>query len=282
MALRQVAIVWLCWITLGAMVQALAQKAPAPGSAPPVKPESVPAVQPETRKRQVKIFDVKYANVGALSSMLNDLRHGSSPDRAVPQPGLHAIEVEAYSAAFLQSAEELIRRFDVPEMSVAQNHDFEIVAHILAASGTAGAATTLPKDLEAVTRQLKETFGFTDVTLVDSAIEHCREGRDAFTKGYVSGLSDGATQPSSYEMTSHMVRYEPGTKKGSITLYGFQFKLRLAYLPAGQTTGPTLWQDVTFQTDLNIPEGQCVVVGKSKIGTEDKSVVLVLQVRMAG
>jgi hypothetical protein len=283
--MRRVVIAWLCWMTL-----ALAQKPPAPSSAPPSKPaasvaaqpDQVKAALPETRKRQVKIFDVKYANVDALAGMLNDTRQGSSPDRVIPQPGLHAIEVESYSTAFLQSAEELIQRFDVPEMSVAQNHDFEVVAHILSASATAGAAAPLPKDLDGMAKELKETFGYTDITLVDSVIEHCREGRDAFTKGNVSGLSDGATQPSSYEMTHRLVRYEPGTKKGSITLYGFQFKMRLAYLPAGQTTGPAQWQDVTFQTDLNIPEGQSVVVGKSKIGTEDKSLVLVLQVRMSG
>lgn len=237
---------------------------------------------PEARKRQVKIFDVKYADVDALSRMLNDLRHGSSPDKAIPQPGLHAIAVEAYSTAFLQSSEDLIQRFDVPEMSVAQNHDFEIVAYLLAASRAASPGEALPKELDEVARQLKETFGYTDVKLIDSAIEHCREGRDAFTQGSVSGLSEGASQPSTYELTHRVVRYEPGTKKGSVTLYGFQFKLRLAYLPAGQTTGPTQWQDVTFQTDLNVPEGQSVVVGKSKIGTEDKSVVLGLQVRMAG
>lgn len=283
-------IAWPCLLTLGWVTLALAQKPPARGSAPPPKPAAAAAAQPdqvkaalpEIRKRQVKVFEVKYASVEALSGMLNDLRPGSSPDRAIPQPGLHAIEVEAYSAAFLQSAEELIQRFDVPEMSVAQNHDFEVVAHILSASASAGAAAPLPNDLEGTAKQLRETFGYTDITLVDSVIEHCREGRDAFTKGNVSGLSDGATQPSSYEMTHRMVRYEPGMKKGSITLYGFQFKMRLAYLPAGQTTGPTQWQDVTFQTDLNIPEGQSVVVGKSKIGTEDKSLVLVLQVRMSG
>jgi hypothetical protein len=286
--IRRIAIAWLCALTL-----ALAQKPPArvsaqakPGSAAVVPPEQTPvaakAAAPEARKRQVKVFDIKYASPDALADMVNDLRHGSSPDKAIPQPSLHAIAVEAYSTAFLQSAQELIQRFDVPEMSVAQNHDFEIVAHILAASRTPIAGDALPKELEAAAKQLKETFGYTDVKLVDSAIEHCREGRDAFTKGNVSGLSDGAVAPSSYEMTHRIVRYEPGAKSGSVTLYGFQFKLRLAYQPAGQTTGPTQWQDVTFQTDLNIPEGQSVVVGKSKIGTEEKSVVLVLQVRVAG
>lgn len=271
------------------MTLALAQKPPVRTAAPPPKsdkPGSTPvaakAALPESRKRQVKVFDVKYASVDALSAMLNELRQGSSPDKAIPQPGLHAIAVEAYSTAFLQSAEELIRRFDVPVMNVAQNHDFEIVAHILAASRAPLAGDALPKELAEVAKQLKETFGYTDVKLIDSALEHCREGRDAFTKGNVSGLSDGATQPSTYEMTHKVVRYEPGVKQGSVTLYGFQFKLRLAYLRTGQIAGPTQWQDVTFQTDLNIPEGQSVVVGKSKIGTEDKSLVLVLQVRKAG
>ncbi len=282
--MRRIATIWLCAMTL-----ASAQKPAAPAAAPPSKPgiavpqpEPVKTAPPESRKRQVKIFDVKYASVDALSAMLNELRHGSSPDKATPQPSLHAISVEAYSTAFLQSAAELIQRFDVPEMNVAQNHDFEIVAHVLAAGRTPVTGEALPKDLGDMAKQLKDTFGYTDVKLVDSLIEHCREGRDAYTKGSVSGLSDGATQPSTYEMTHKVVRYEPGAKKGSVTLYGFQFKMRVGYLPTGQTSGPTQWQDVTFQTDLNIPEGQSVIVGKSKIGMEDKSVVVVLQVRMAG
>jgi hypothetical protein len=211
--------------------------------------------------------------------MVNGLRQGSSPDQAIPQPGLHAIAVEAYSPAFLQSAEQLIRRYDVPAMSVGQNHDFEIVAHILVAGRTPVTGDPLPADLASVAKQLKDTFGYTDVKLVDSALEHAREGRDALVKGNLNGLSDGATQPSAYEMTHRLIRYEPGEKKGSIALYGFQFKLRVAYMAASQTVSLMQWQDVVFQTDLNIPDGQSVVVGKSKVGTEDKSLVLVVKAR---
>jgi hypothetical protein len=234
---------------------------------------------PVPRQRQQKVFDVKYADVNALTGMLNDLRRGSSPDRAIPQPGLHAIAIESYSPAFLQSAEELIRRYDVPAMSVGQNHDFEVVAYILVAGRAPVTGEALPADLEGVAKQLKETFGYIDVKLIDSALEHAREGRDALVKGNVNGLSDGATQPSSYEMTHRLIRYEPGAQKGSIALYGFQFKLKVAYMTSSQTVSVAQWQDVVFQTDLNIPEGQSVVVGKSKVGTEDKSLVLVVKAR---
>lgn len=244
------------------------------------QPDPGRASPTDARKRQQKVFDVKYADVGALAGMLNDMRQGSSPDRAIAQPGLHAIAVEAYSAAFLQSAEELIRRYDVPEMSVGQNHDFEIVAHILVAGRTRVTGQALPPDLAGVATQLKETFGYTDVKLVDSALVHAREGRDALVKGNVNGLSDGATQPSAYEMSHRFIRYEPGGKKGSIALYGFQFKLQLAYMTASPTVSVMQWQDVVFQTDLDIPEGQVVVVGKSKVGTEDKSLVLVVKARI--
>ena len=260
-------------VASNAAVSGPSQTAPADAAAT-TKAATIPA-----RQRQQKIFDVKYADVNALTSMLNDLRRGSSPDRAVSQPGLHAIAVEAYSMAFLQSAEELIRQYDVPPMNVGQNHDFEIVAHILVAARTPVAGEELPADLAEVAKQLKETFGYTDVKLVDSALAHSREGRDAFVKGNVNGLADGATQPSTYEMTHTLVRYEPGGKKGSIELYGFHFKMRLAYISNTQTVSVTQWQDIAFQTDLNIPEGQFVVVGKSKVGTEDKSLVLVVKAR---
>ncbi len=248
-----------------------------PSSGKAIQANSAQAAAP--RQRQQKVFDVRYADVNALTGMLNDMRRGSSPDRAIPQPDLHAIAVEAYTPAFLQSAEELIRRYDVPAMSVGQNHDFEIVAYILVAGRTPVIGEALPADLENVAKHLKETFGYTDVKLVDSALEHAREGRDALVKGNVNGVSDGATQPSSYEMTHRLIRYEPGGQKGSIALYGFQFKLRLAYMASSQTASVMQWQDVVFQTDLNIPEGQSVVVGKSKVGTEDKSLVLVVKAR---
>lgn len=257
-----------------AAVDSITTALPPPTQAAPTK-----AAAPPARQRLQKVFDVKYADVNSLTSMLNDLRRGSSPDRVIPQPGLHAIAVEAYSTAFLQSAEELIRQYDVPPMNVGQNHDFEIVAHILVAGRTPVAGEELPAALADVVKQLKDTFGYTDVKLVDSALAHSREGRDAFVKGNVSGLADGATQPSTYEMTHTLVRFEPGGKKGSIELYGFHFKMRLAYVSASQTVSVTQWQDVAFQTDLNIPEGQFVVVGKSKVGTEDKSLVLVVNAR---
>lgn len=281
------AFVWLCAAALALSQTPAGQKSAQPPAnsgralqANPVRivqPNSAPVATP--RQRQQKVFDVKYADVNALTGMLNDMRRGSSPDQAIPQPGLHAIAVEAYSPAFLQSAEELIRRYDVPAMSVGQNHDFEIVAYILVAGRAPVTGEALPTDLEVVATHLKETFGYTDVKLIDSALAHAREGRDALAKGNVNGLSDGATQPSSYEMTHRLIRYEPGTKKGSIALYGFQFKLKLAYLATTPTTSLMQWQDVVFQTDLNIPEGQSVVVGKSKVGTEDKSLVLVVKAR---
>lgn len=223
---------------------------------------------------------MKYADVNALAGMVNDLRQGSSPNKAVPQPGQHAITVEAYTPVFMQEAEELIRRYDVPAMDVGQNHDFEIVAHILVAGRTPVTGEALPADLDGVARQLKETFGYTDVKLVDSALERAREGRDALVKGSVNGLSDGATQPSSYEMSHRLIRYEPGEKKGSIALYGFEFKMKLCYTVASQSFSVAQWQDVVFQTDLNISEGQYALVGKSKVGAEDKSVALVVKARV--
>jgi hypothetical protein len=274
---RRTAIAWLCATALTLAQTPAVKKTARTPATDSGKATSTQASA--SRQRQTKVFDVKYADVEALTGMLNDLRQGSSPDRVIPQPGLRAIAVEAYSPAFLQSAEELIRRYDVPAMGAAQSRDFEVVAHILVAGRTPVTGEALPPDLAGVAKQLKETFGYTDVKLVDSALSHAREGRDAMVKGNVSGLSDGATQPSSYEMAHRLARYEPGAKNGSVALYGFQFKLKLAYMAANPAASVMQWQEVVFQTDLSLPEGQSVMVGKSKVGTDDKSLVLVVKAR---
>jgi len=287
--MRRIVILWLCAAAL-ALAQTAPVKgkksaaAPAAGSTNPAAPAAAhitaqAASQPAARQRQTKVFDVKYADVAALGGMIDDLRQGSSPDRVIAQPGLHAIAIEAYTPAFLQSAEELIRRYDVPPSGAAQTHDFEIVAHILLAGRATVTGTALPKSLEGVARQLKDTFGYTDVKLIDSAVAQAREGGGAMAKGTVNGLSDGATQPSAYEMSSRAARYEPGQKKGAIALDGFQFKLRLAYMSADAAASTVQWQEAIFQTDLRIPEGQTVVAGKSKAGAGNDALILVVTAR---
>ena len=67
-----------------------------------------------------KVIDVKYADVNALSKLLGNLVQGDLDpryNRVIAQPDLHAISIGTYDPAFLQMAEEMIKRYDVATWS---------------------------------------------------------------------------------------------------------------------------------------------------------------------
>ena len=238
------------------------------------------AKRPEARPWVQRVFDVKYADVDSLTRMLKGTSPSTSQDHIEGLPALHAIAVGAYNPATLTRAEELITRFDVPQMSVAQNHDFEIVAYFLLAGQ--GPGDPIPKDLEAVAKQLSTAYGYQDLKLLDSSLVRSREGREAAAKGALAALGAGASPVGSasaaakYEWSVKMTRLEPGAKRSAVVLYGFHFVLKAPVQTAGQTD----WQEFSSDSDLSIVDGEKTVALKSRIGSEDKTVIVVMTARV--
>ena len=239
-------------------------------------PESV-----EKPKWIQKVIDLKYADPAPLSKLLGNMQQGGSPDRVIAQPDLHAISIGTYDPSFLKLAEEIIRRYDVPQAAtVITGHQYgvEIVAHILLAGPKGSSGDALPADLAPVAKQLRSVFGYTDIRLLDSALIRGREGRSSDTSGTLGGVFEAMKTPTIYQMRINKIAVEPGGKGNAISLEGFKFGVRMPY-EVGM--GQYQFMDLGFNTDLNLLEGQKIVVGKSHVGQGNDALILVLSARVA-
>jgi hypothetical protein len=234
-----------------------------------------------------KVIDVKYADTGPLAKVLANME-GDSHDRVNAQPELHAISIGTFDPSFLKLAEEIVKRYDVPQAKSSASHQYgvEIVAHILLAGPKGTSGDALPADLEPVAKQLRSVFGYADIRLLDSALILGRETKGSEVSGTLSGLIEGLKleglkTPSIYRLRVKNIRVEQGGKGNAVLLEDFRFSAKIPY-ETGAGPGGFQYQfmDLGFDTDLNVLEGQKVVVGKSHIGETKEALILVLSARV--
>lgn len=244
----------------------------------------------QERKWQQKVFDIRYSDPQALARLVQGVMRDRDT-RVIENVALKAISVGAYEANDLQAAEELIKRFDVPrgDSPTGAPRNIEVVAYMVLAgkSGTAGDA--VPSELDPVVKQLKAVFGYSDYRLMDTAVLRVREGQTSDSSGN-AGMVDPnlPSAPWIYQMKLKATTAQSGPKGNVLRIDGFRFGLRIPYatgtaqtVTAGQGVSPLVSQqwnytEVGFSTDLDIREGQKVVVGKSKVDRTGNAFILVL------
>ena len=139
-------------------------------------------------------------------------------------------------------------------------------------------------------KQLRSVFGYTDFKLLDSTIVRVREGVSAETSGNAGQMdaSQPGMPPSFYQLRFKSARLTPGDKGNMIRIDGFRFGVRIPYATGsfqpgagGQGVSPLVstqyqFSEVGFNTELDVREGQKVVVGKSKVDSSGSAFVLVV------
>jgi hypothetical protein len=226
-----------------------------------------------------KVIDLKYADPNALAKLLGNMQRGGNTGGVIAQPDLHAISIGTFDPSFMKLAEELIQRYDVPPAKPSAPHQYgvEIVAHILLAGPKGSSGDALPADLAPVAKQLRSVFGYTDIRLLDSALIRGREARSSEVTGTLGTLAEGQKAPAIYRIRIKKIGVEPGAKGNTVALEDFGFYPRIPY-----DSGQGQWQnmDLGFNTDLDVLEGQKVVVGKSHIGLGSDALIVVLSARV--
>jgi hypothetical protein len=122
---------------------------------------------------------------------------------------------------------------------------------------------------------MKATFGYNDFRLLDATFIRAQEGNQVSSAG-----NTGAPNPElpgaqgRYEFSIRRgVRVAPDEKGNRVRLDDFVFDLRLP-------VGPEKITQVNFRTDVDIREGQKVVIGKAKGDASTGAYILVLSARV--
>ena len=222
------------------------------------------------KKPQVqRLFILKYADPMQLVTLLQVF------DASVRQNAeMHALAIEASPEA-MRAIEDAIQKLDVPS---AMPKNIEMTVYLLVATDAATqAGSAIPKDLEAVATQLKDAFPFKNYGLLDVLTFRTRTGQS------VSTTSSGG----SFQIGSRPVSVISSLRIASIGVESDGSTVRIDKMnsdyrvpvPSSNGVEQYTYQNLGIQTDLDIKEGQKVVVGRLGI-IHDQALFLVMMAKV--
>ncbi len=212
-----------------------------------------------------KLFVLKYADPNQVNNLIHVFTNNTTPNSA-----MHAIAVSATPEA-MAAIEDAIKRLDVPS-STPQN--FEVMAYLLIGAEADGATpAALPKELDSVVAQLKSAFSFKAYRLSNVLTVRGRAGQRLSTEDSGDAVVIGdVAQPI---FTQFRINSLSLGADGAIHVDGLGLS---SSVPMGQGS-QFMRRDVAINTDLDVKEGQKVVVGKIGINAKE-AMFLVLVARV--
>jgi hypothetical protein len=231
----------------------------------------------EPKEPQVqRLFVLKYADPQQVSNLIKVFTGNVTPNAP-----MHAIAVSA-TAPVLVAIEDAIKRLDVP---ASAPQDVELTAYLMTGTDADGTPpNALPKELDSVVTQLRTAFAYKNYKLGEVLTLRGRTGQRLSTSGSGGAVViGGAAQAISTEFNVEALSVGPD---GAIRVDGLRVSNRVPYATGLSVAsgGPTVntqfsYQNVGLSTDVDIKEGQKVVVGKMAMNPNE-AMFLVLMARV--
>jgi hypothetical protein len=225
--------------------------------------QEAPKEAAPTGPRAQKIFQVKHADVVSLHNAFHNLATVRA-DR-----NLRVLAVEGTPEA-VAAIEDALKRLDVPQ---PPNRNVELTFHMILAKP--GADGSLPADLAAVQKNLEGLFGFKGFQLFETAVMRGRDGAQLDSTGNAPNLAQAIS-----EKTIYQLRAKPFVTVGAagnlVRIDDLLLSLRVPY-----ASGPGIqFRDARINTQIDVKEGQKVVVGKANVDGSDGALILVVTAKV--
>lgn len=205
-----------------------------------------------------KIIPLKYVSARALTSLLQAFQ----PTSLQYDDSLHVISVRG-DAERIAAIEEAVKKLDVPPL------DFELTVYLISTTPTA--ADQLPEALASTAKQLHGVFAYKGYQLMDSFVLRGRDGQQ-------NGNADGTIKNSTYSFRYNRASVLDGSPK-IVNLQNVNLQIRI---PTGMrdSKGSVEYKSTGLSTDVDIRDGQKVVVGKSDINNGESPLILVVTAKV--
>jgi len=224
----------------------------------------------DPREQVRKVFQIKHTDVDRLAQVLR-IFGNIHADR-----DLRVIAVVT-SPSILPIIEDTIHRLDVPPPA-PQN--VELTVYLLLASDNG--VGSVPPELEGVAKQLKTTFAFKGLHTIDTLVVRSRDKQSADVKGLAKFDTD-IPNPSTYSFAYRAATILSDEKGRSIRLDGLRFGARVIVKQQSEASSSVVGYsaiDAGFGTDVDVREGQKVVVGKAAVGGSNTALILVITAKI--
>jgi hypothetical protein len=228
------------------------------------------AAPDSSSQRVTKLVRVHYGNAKNLAG----LAASGSGLNVQADNALQAIVLNG-KAADVESVEQMIKELDT---AAASARDFELTVWTIGGSNDSEPEGQISDSIAPVVRQLKAIFPYKNYEVLSTMLIRSREGTKAGNNGVMHAFSKMSNVPFA---SSYSVDYDDSTlsmeeRNTVIHLHNFRFVM---HVPVGSGSQ---WQnqDVSINTDVDLREGQKVVVGKANVGNSDSALFVVLSARL--
>jgi hypothetical protein len=186
----------------------------------------------------------------------------------------------------VDTAEAILKQLDVPPpppSPVEQKKDIQLTAYMIIASPSATTGTPVPKDLDSAISQVSSIFPYKSFNMFDAVLMRMveGEGRDA-SRGHVSGALPQGQQTfaggGSYDFSVQAVGLTPATPANLLRLHNLSLQLRI--LAGVDKDGKDKYQQVNIDTNIDMKEGQKIVVGKANIDGSENALIVILTAKV--
>jgi hypothetical protein len=212
----------------------------------------------EQRDWEAKIFQIKYADAGQLQRALAVFRG------EIKFAGGRLLTVSA-PKEIMPAIEDAIKRLDVPSPS----KNAELTAFVLMASNESNADTGVTAGLQPVVNQLRGVLAYKNFQLLDTLIARGSDQHTITLRGTLTVA--GPPMPTTYTMTGLFSIDDRNDKAPLLQVKNMHFDLSV---PVDIPGGGFQYQQIGVDTDVDIPRGQQIVVGKATYGA--KAFILVM------
>jgi len=171
--------------------------------------------------------------------------------------------------------EEIVKQLDVAPVV---KKDIETTVYMIIASAQSAGTVSLPQDLDPVVKQLKTIFNYKGFRLLESFVLRSRDGEHGGTNGFLPPLENlPPGNKISYAFQYNKVSIEGADNARVAHFDRLQLSLKVPVATSNGTTGV----DAAISTDVDVPEGKKVVVGKtSALEGADGALILVISAKV--
>jgi type II secretory pathway component GspD/PulD (secretin) len=179
---------------------------------------------------------------------------------------LHWIAVRG-PGDLVQAFEDAVKKLDVAPL------DFELTVYLVSASTQV--ADHLPDALASTAKQLHAVFAYKGYELLDSFVLRGRDGQGVSSQG---ASADGTIKNSTYSFRYNRASVLDGAPK-IVNLQNLNLQIRT---PTGtfDEKGNPRFKNTGLNSDIDIRDGQKVVVGKSDVNNGESPLILVVTAKV--
>ncbi len=224
--------------------------------------------------RVTRIIEIKHADVNHIAAVMGPFGAGVSPN-----PQMKVITVNGPTAV-VAAIEEAVKKLDVPPQPLP---NIELTAYLVVASAQPPGGSPIPADLQPVVNQLKGVLQYQGFRVLDTLLMRTAQGSSAEARGLTSNGGVEGQRPG-YHLNIGKAQIISDGPNRTLRLTGMSLNMRIpnAVKGGGPLGGVSQIQyhDANIKADVDIREGQKVVVGKTSFDTPDTALILILMARV--